>query len=79
MTVEFDCVDCGWHVVDVAGIRGPRARCLSCEWLAEIPEPADREALRAFLRATPLPSDAPATLAAAQSALARGPPSEAPS
>jgi hypothetical protein len=64
MTVEFDCVDCGWHVVDVAGIRAPGTRCLSCEWLAESPlVPAERERLRAILSPP----------------LARGPPSEAPS
>lgn len=59
MAVEFGCLDCGWHVVDVAGIRVPRDRCLTCEWLAEIPEVADREALRAFLAKTPLPADPP--------------------
>jgi hypothetical protein len=63
MTVEFDCIDCGWHVVNAVGTL-PRTRCLSCEWLAESPlVPAERERLRAILSPP----------------LARGPPSEAPS
>lgn len=49
MTIEFDCPDCGWHVIDVAGTRGPRTRCLSCEWLAAYPDPVERESLRPLL------------------------------
>jgi hypothetical protein len=57
MTVEFDCIDCGWHVVNAVGTL-PRTRCLSCEWLAESPlVPAERERLRVLARSPP--SEAP--------------------
>jgi hypothetical protein len=43
----FICVDCGCPVYDALG--QVRKRCLTCQWLAEISDPVDREALRKLL------------------------------
>jgi hypothetical protein len=53
MTVEFTCIDCGWHVVNAVDTL-PRTRCLVCEWLAESPLiPVEVERLRALARGPP--------------------------
>lgn len=48
---EFDCVDCGIHVVSFAHEREPTdARvCLTCRWIRNIADPIEREKLREFL------------------------------
>lgn len=46
MPVEFTCPDCGWHIVNVVDSI-PAVRCLSCEWIHDVPDPADRAHLRA--------------------------------
>jgi hypothetical protein len=59
MTVEFDCPDCGWHVVNVTADHVPASsRCLSCQWLADNVAPEHRAPLRAIL-SPPAPPEAP--------------------
>jgi hypothetical protein len=70
MTVTFDCTDCGWHAIYTVASAPPSSRCETCQWLADVPDPADRDALLAFQGTPSWPSDAP---------LARGPPAGAPS
>ena len=45
---EFDCQDCGGHVVRF-GVAAPPVppRCLICSWLADISDAGEREQLRA--------------------------------
>lgn len=43
----YVCQDCGAHVYDALG--EVCARCLTCQWLAEIDDPLERERLRKFL------------------------------
>jgi hypothetical protein len=35
---EFDCTDCGVHVVSVAPPHNPAHRCAGCQWLHDVPE-----------------------------------------
>ena len=42
----FICEDCGAVVFDALG--EVRKRCLTCEWIAGIPDSAERETLRAW-------------------------------
>jgi hypothetical protein len=46
---EYDCIDCGVHVVQIAPPPVPGSRCAGCQWIAAIPDPAHRAALRAQL------------------------------
>jgi hypothetical protein len=46
--LEFDCVDCGSHVFRY-GWPSSSQRCGTCQWLADMPDPAEREKARAFL------------------------------
>ena len=43
---EFDCSDCGEHVVQIVPIFGGGNRCLHCRFLAQIEDPTEREQLR---------------------------------
>jgi hypothetical protein len=43
----FVCKDCGCDVYDALG--QVRERCLTCQWLADIPDPVEREKLREVL------------------------------
>ena len=44
---EWDCIDCGVHVYAMGHVPTPQPeRCAVCQWLAEVPDPADREAMR---------------------------------
>lgn len=43
----YVCRDCGAGVFDALG--AVRERCLTCQWLANIPDAEDRERLRDFL------------------------------
>jgi rubredoxin len=56
MPVEFDCPDCGWHVINVVESI-PRARCLQCQWIADTADPAERAHLRALLSKNDAPAD----------------------
>jgi hypothetical protein len=49
--IEFDCADCGAHVYAVGLVEPPPPgqRCVPCQWLANIPDPVEREQLRAYL------------------------------
>jgi hypothetical protein len=49
--IGFDCADCGVQVYGVRAGRagGPGQRCGHCQWLADIPDPVEREQLRARL------------------------------
>lgn len=45
---EFDCVDCGQHVISFGPHSSP-TRCAGCQWLADLPEsmrPSERAELR---------------------------------
>jgi hypothetical protein len=45
----FVCVDCGYDVY-VFGYHSPeQIRCSTCQWIADIPDPVERERLREFL------------------------------
>lgn len=46
--VEFDCRDCGAHVVSYAAPLST-TRCAGCSWLADIADPDRRRVLRAQL------------------------------
>jgi hypothetical protein len=59
MAVAFHCPDCGHHGYAITFVGPPAVvppRCLSCQAIAGIPFPAEREAMRAFLFRTPPPS-----------------------
>lgn len=58
MPEEFDCPDCGWHIVNVIGGILSTERCLTCQHIADQPE-ADRPRLRAIL-CSPPPGRVPA-------------------
>jgi hypothetical protein len=49
MTVAptFVCKDCGAAVFDALGET--RERCYPCQWVADIPDPTERAAIRAWL------------------------------
>ena len=47
MTPTFVCKDCGSDVHDMLG--EVRERCHVCQWLADIPDEAERAKLRAWL------------------------------
>lgn len=73
MSVEFDCPDCGWHVVSFDGsarttfVNG--RRCFTCRFIADIPDPETRSQMRnALLAHDEPPQQAP------RHGLARGPP-----
>lgn len=46
---EFDCRDCGVRVVLPGLPPVPGERCSNCQWIAAIPDPRHRLALRAQL------------------------------
>jgi predicted amidophosphoribosyltransferase len=43
----FVCADCGCDVYDALG--EVRERCHTCQWLADHPDPVEREQLRALI------------------------------
>jgi hypothetical protein len=50
MTIEFICIDCEARVYDAGTDVVPSpARCSVCGWIASIPEPGEREAVRSAL------------------------------
>lgn len=50
--IPFACVDCDCEVFQFpAGSPIPEPpRCATCQWLADVPDPLDRERLRAWLK-----------------------------
>ena len=48
-SLEFECTDCGLLVISIGPQHDPGRRCAGCQWLATLPDPVDREALRAAL------------------------------
>jgi hypothetical protein len=51
---EFDCPDCGWHVISYPGVRNGRGRCLTCDWLAEhVDDSGERDRLRGIMAPRP--------------------------
>jgi hypothetical protein len=50
MEREFDCLDCGDHVVAFSAMAAnDQDICAKCLWLRDIEDPYDREMLRTFL------------------------------
>jgi hypothetical protein len=48
---DFVCIDCGHDVYVYPARPLPDAkRCLTCQWLANIKDPAERETLRRWYR-----------------------------
>ena len=49
--IEFDCSDCSVHVFAFGEDEppAPGRRCATCQVLADIPDPVERERLRAYL------------------------------
>jgi hypothetical protein len=45
MTIEFDCVDCGRHVVSF-GYDPPDRRCASCAWVRDYVAPEHQDDAR---------------------------------
>jgi hypothetical protein len=43
----FICKDCGVPVFDALG--QVRERCMTCQWIANVPDPVEREEIRAWL------------------------------
>jgi hypothetical protein len=48
-TPTFVCKDCGVGVYDTLGVGEGRDRCLPCQWVAAIVDPAERAAIRQWL------------------------------
>ena len=49
--IEFDCVDCGLHVLSMAPPHNPACRCAGCQWLSEMPGvAAEKATVRQVLR-----------------------------
>lgn len=50
-TVEFDCADCGLHVVSLVPPHNPARRCAGCQWLLDTPHASapEKAALRQVL------------------------------
>lgn len=49
--IEFDCEDCGVHVVQIIPIAAnDPGLCMECGWLRGIADIEERRALREFLR-----------------------------
>jgi hypothetical protein len=46
MAVEFDCRDCGRHVVAYGGLGPDLERCSICFWIAENIAPEEQAAVR---------------------------------
>jgi hypothetical protein len=44
----YTCKDCGCDVYSALG--EVRERCLTCQWLADLSDPLERELLRAMLK-----------------------------
>jgi hypothetical protein len=44
LELEFDCEDCGLHVVSIGPRHNPAMRCAGCQWLTEITVPPDERA-----------------------------------
>lgn len=56
MPREFDCRDCGDHVVSFTEPAANEQNiCAKCLWLREVEDPEDRAMLRAFLNYLHLP------------------------
>jgi hypothetical protein len=45
----FVCIDCGYDVYVFGYCPPGQTRCATCQWLADIEDPIEREKLRAFL------------------------------
>lgn len=45
-TQSFDCADCGARVIRYSPPTGAPTRCLRCEFVAEIADPAERATVR---------------------------------
>ena len=53
---EFDCADCGAHVVQIIpAAANDQDVCAECGWLRSVEDPQDRENLRVFLNRTRMP------------------------
>lgn len=42
--IEFDCQDCGLHVISIGPRHHPAHRCAGCQWLAETVMPPEQRA-----------------------------------
>jgi hypothetical protein len=49
-TCEFDCVDCGAHVVSSDPVTNDQKLCGVCQWLRGVADPVERKRLRAYLK-----------------------------
>ena len=47
--LEFDCIDCGLHVVSMAPPHNAERRCVGCSFLADVEDACDRAALRQLM------------------------------
>lgn len=48
---EFDCLDCGEHVVSFGTLHAnDEPYCGTCQWIRALPSEADRERVREFLQ-----------------------------
>jgi hypothetical protein len=48
-SLEFDCTDCGLHIISIGPRHNPERRCAGCQWLAELPDSPDKPVLRQHL------------------------------
>jgi hypothetical protein len=56
MPREFQCIDCGDHVVSYTAMAdNDQDICAKCLWLRAIEDPEDREMLRALLNRLEVP------------------------
>jgi hypothetical protein len=46
----FICEDCGVQVYNAIEVMHRCGKCLTCQWLADLPDPLERELLRAMLK-----------------------------
>ncbi len=50
MSTTFRCLDCGYEIVRLGADQPPDpARCRLCQWIADVPDLTQREALRTAL------------------------------
>ena len=48
-SLKFECNDCDHLVFSAGPVHNPNRRCAGCQFISEMPDPAEREQLRAWM------------------------------